>query len=145
MKKTKIGFDEIKAGDLIEVVGKADGVKYVTTGIAFEFEDDYISGYGAWFTSEVGLLAVDGDTDEFYRIDVREVSFDDIRAGDRIRVITTFPNGRIETREDTVSQRIEGMNPFWVNGEPDSVIFKRVYEGDGTTRTIEILEREGEK
>lgn len=89
MIKTKIDFKEIQPGDLLEVVDKADGVKTVSTGIAFEYDGDYISGYGSWFTSEQGLLVLEDDNTAIYRLNVSEVKFEDLKVGDLIRI--SFP------------------------------------------------------
>lgn len=86
-KKTKITFSEIQPGDLIEVVDDSDGVKTVETGIAHEYEAD-TDRFGAWFTKEGGLLVIEDDVIDIYRI-TEKVTFADLKAGDRIRV--SFP------------------------------------------------------
>ena len=91
MIRTKIAYEDIKAGDLLEVVVVDNGLKTVLTGIAFE-ERDYMPKSAPhrkwWETSDGGMLAVD---EEFgggtiYRVDVSEVGFDDIQSGDLIEV-----------------------------------------------------------
>lgn len=86
--KTRIEFDEIKPGDSLEVVEESDGVKSVQTGIAHEHEGDWISGYGAWYTEEGGVLVIEDNRQDIYRI-TEKVAFDDLKEGDRIRV--SFP------------------------------------------------------
>lgn len=87
------------------------------------------------------IAAKDEDLATIFRVEVVEVTFDDIQKGDRIRVTVESPEGRKEIVEDTVQSRVDGMNSFWVNSGPDVVVFKRFYDGDGSNRTIEILER----
>jgi len=71
MIKTKIAFEDIRAGDLIECVRRLDGVKSVHTGIAFEYDEGFMApSMSAWKTSEGGLLIVSDDSDAIYRIDV---------------------------------------------------------------------------
>ncbi len=84
--KTKIEFAEIEPGDLLEIVDESDGVKTVETGTAHEYDGDYISGYGSWYTEEGGLLVIEDDTQDIYRVDVKPIKFDDIQEGDFIRV-----------------------------------------------------------
>ena len=145
MKKTKIKFEDIKAGDLIEVVKTEYGVKNSHTGVVFECEKDFgAPGMDAWKTVQDGILAVSNNGETIYRIDVAEAKFEDIREGDRIRVTTETESGRMNIVEDTVVTLVNGMNSFWLNKEPDTVVFEKHWEGDGTKRTIEILERDGE-
>lgn len=73
MKKTKIAFDDIKAGDLLEVVVVDNGVKSVITGIAFKLEilwdgDERTHVY--WATSEGGMVVNSEEGADIYRIDV---------------------------------------------------------------------------
>lgn len=140
MKKTKIAFGDIKAGDLIEASFTAHGVRISSTGTAFEAVKT-TQGDLMWQTSQGGLITVEDDGDDIFRVEVVEVTFDDIQKGDRIRVTVESPEGRKEIVEDTVQSRVDGMNSFWVNSGPDVVVFKRFYDGDGSKRTIEILER----
>ena len=87
MIRTKIKFEDIRAGDLLEVVSKQYGVKSVFTGIAFELDEDYPApGSHMWKTAEGGFLVITEDDDTIYRVDVREVKFEDIQWGDRIQV-----------------------------------------------------------
>lgn len=144
MKKTKIAFEDIKAGDLLEVVVRDAGVKSVVTGVAFLKEAVTISPDGPeemWLTSERGMVVAGGEDALIYRVDVAEVKFEDIQKGDRIRVTVESAAGRKTIVEDTVDARVDGMNPFWLNSGPDTVVFERFYDGDGDKRTIEILER----
>lgn len=137
MIKTKITFKEIKPGDLIEVVAKEDGVKSVETGIAFEPSDDYISGYGAWFTSEGGLLVIEDSAQTIWRIDVTEATFDDIRATDLIRVATTRGQ-HTQVVEVAAGERIDnGVDVYWTSAFGGVLAWKDPsYE-----QKIEILER----
>lgn len=74
MKKTKLeSFEDIKAGDLLEVVLKEDGVLAVITGIAFEREELSISGREVqvwWKTSEGGMIVTNQEEADIFRIDV---------------------------------------------------------------------------
>lgn len=147
MKKTKITFEDIKAGDLLEVVIKIDGVKSVITGIAFEQTGLQIGEHDVqvwWDTSEGGMIVNKHEESDIYRVDVSEVTFDDIRLGDRIRTTKRGADGRVETVEDTVHSLVGGMNPFWLNVEGDIVLFKNLWLPEGASRVIEILKREGE-
>lgn len=85
MKKTKITFEDIKAGDLIQTLDNVHGVKWELTGIAYELAD-LGQGDAEWRTSQGGALVDNVSEDAIYRIDVREVSFDDVRVGDLIEV-----------------------------------------------------------
>lgn len=80
MKKTKIAFEDIKAGDLLEIVTSDCGVKIVATGIAFA-QDVFDAGRGEpevhWITSERGLVVAKSEGAAIYRIDVAEVKFED--------------------------------------------------------------------
>jgi hypothetical protein len=90
MIKTKIAFEDIRAGDLLEVVVVDSGVKTVLTGIAFHEQDWMPKSQPRrhwWETSEGGMIAVAGEEGGvIYRIDVREVGFSDVQIGDLIRV-----------------------------------------------------------
>ncbi len=90
MLKTKIAFEDIKAGDLLEVVVVDSGVKTVLTGIAFNKQDWMPKSQPSrvwWETSEGGMVAVAGEEGGvIYRIDVSEVKFEDIQWGDLIEV-----------------------------------------------------------
>jgi hypothetical protein len=88
-KKTKIEFSEIKPGDEIEVVSEVYGVKNIGSGIAHEIDGDFTSGYGAWYTEEGGVLVIEDDTQDIYRVDKTPVTFNDLKVGDLIRV--SFP------------------------------------------------------
>ncbi len=76
MKKTKIKYEDIKAGDLIEAVFVDFGVKNVLTGVAFE--QDVLTTGGSpvqqtwWKTSEGGMIVTKEEKAEIYRIDVLE-------------------------------------------------------------------------
>lgn len=148
MKKTRIAFDDIKAGDMLEVVVVDGGAKQVITGIAYTLEEinaEWQDAHIFWSTSEGSLLAAKGEElATIYRIDVAEVKFEDIRKGDRIRVTTVNYAGRVDIVEDTVETLITGMNSFWLNKGHNTVIFEKTYLDEGESRTIEILEREGE-
>jgi hypothetical protein len=86
--KTKIEFAEIKPGDLVEVVNESDGVKTVDTGTAHEHEGDWVSGYGAWYTEEGGVLVIEDNRQDIYRVDVKPIEFKDIKEGDFLTVTT---------------------------------------------------------
>lgn len=89
MIKTKIAFEDIRAGDLLEVVVKDFGVKSVLTGIAFKLErmDTGVSRESIWWATSEGGMIVNTDEDAaIYRIDVREVGFEDVRVGDFLEV-----------------------------------------------------------
>jgi hypothetical protein len=88
-KKTKIEFSEIKPGDEIEVVSEVYGVKNIGSGIAHEIDGDFASGYGAWYTEEGGVLVIEDDTQDIYRVDVKPIKFDDIKEGDFLTVTTS--------------------------------------------------------
>ena len=47
MKKTKIKYEDIKAGDLIQTVESAFGVKWELTGIAYEKIEHKLRAVGA--------------------------------------------------------------------------------------------------
>lgn len=73
MIKTKIAYEDIKAGDLIEVSFVDFGVKNVLTGIAFE-QDTMSMGHGLtqtwWKSSEGGMIVTKEENADIYRIDV---------------------------------------------------------------------------
>lgn len=139
MKKTKINFEDIKAGDLIEVVNKSDGVKRVETGIAFTKQEDYMSGYAAWLTSEMGLLTLEGDiNDSLSRIDVSDVRFDDIEKGDKIKVVEQIGNVTRVVEGVATAKVNNTINPYWVD-ESNHLLAYKIPHPDGT-QTIEILE-----
>jgi len=69
MKKTKIEFKDIKAGDLIEAVAVINGIKYTGTGVAFE-KSKTKQGDSEWQTSEGGTITIEDDEDTIYRVDV---------------------------------------------------------------------------
>lgn len=75
MKKTRIAFEDIKAGDLLEVIVKEFGVKSVMTGIAFKLET-MDSGKSRptiwWATSEGGMIVNTDEESAIYRIDVTQ-------------------------------------------------------------------------
>ncbi len=101
--KTKIEFNEIQPGDLIEVVDESDGVKTVETGTAHEFDGDYISGYGSWHTEEGGLLVIEDARQEIYRVDVKPIKFKDIKWGDFI-VVTSLAG---DTSQEITGRAVE--------------------------------------
>lgn len=73
MKKTKIAFEDIKAGDLLEVVVLDAGVKSVLTGVAFKLEilwdgDERTHVY--WATSEGGMIVNDEEGAVIHRVEV---------------------------------------------------------------------------
>lgn len=72
MTKTKIAFEDIKAGDLIEVTFVDFGVKNVLTGIAFETDSLNQGGLTQtwWKTSEGGMIVTKEENADIYRIDV---------------------------------------------------------------------------
>lgn len=141
MKKTKIKFEDIKAGDLLEIVDNIHGIKIVEAGVAFE-KQTIMSGFTDWLTSQGGLLISDSTfTGSLFRVDVSEVKFEDIQTGDRIRV-TEKIGTTVRTDEDTVVLKTGGMNMYWLNSAGAVVLFELV--APDVERTIEILEREGE-
>lgn len=73
MIRTKIKFEDIKAGDLLEVVVVEFGVKSVMTGIAFKREvmETGVSRESIWWaTSEGGMIVNTDEESTIYRIDV---------------------------------------------------------------------------
>jgi len=143
MKKTKIKFEDIKAGDLLEVVVKEFGVRSVMTGVAFKMEtmDSGKSRPSIWWaTSEDGMLVNTDEDSAIYRIDVAVHTFEDVQAGDKLTVTTK--TGNITTIvEDVALVRVnESVSPFWVGKDGHVVLYKHVYD---SVQTIDI-EREGE-
>jgi hypothetical protein len=142
MIKTKIAFDEIQAGDLLESVGKHDGVKVVVTGIAFVFEKNFLGPeMDAWKTSENGLLVVSGDEDTIYRIDVKEASFEDIGAGDLIRVTVTIDD--VDFVMTAKAHTLRKADAEWYDNWQSEQGHPIVHRNYRDTK-IEILERGGE-
>jgi TusA-related sulfurtransferase len=149
MTKTRIAFEDVKAGDLLEVVVVNSGVKSVITAIAFQREE-LVTGRDwkgneerqvLWNTSEGGMIVANGEEAVIYRIDVAEAEFKDIRKGDRVRVTEEDYRGRKTTTEDMVGTFVDGMNPFWLNVQGSEVVIFQRYEHKGVDRVIEILER----
>lgn len=74
MKKTKIAFEDIRAGDLLEVTIVDCGVKSVVTGIAFEME--IVGSFEAnhlWLTSEGGMIVAKSEESAvIHRIEILE-------------------------------------------------------------------------
>lgn len=103
--KTKISFAEIKPGDLIEVVDETDGVKTVQTGAAHEYDGD-TDRFGAWFTEENGLLVIEDASQDIYRVDVKQIKFEDIKEGDFLTVTTVA-----EDSNQSVSGRAVEFRP----------------------------------
>jgi TusA-related sulfurtransferase len=145
MKKTRIAFEDIKAGDLIEVVIVDGGAKSVVTGIAFKKEEinrEWQDAHVFWSTSEGSMVAVkDEQLATIYRVDVTEDTFDDIRKGDLIRVTTTAGDTKvsIEGRAHRLVEADADWYDSWCS-EQGYVLVHRKYRGS----TVEILERAGE-
>lgn len=136
MKKTKIEFADIKAGDLIETVDIVHGVKWVLSGIVFEKFG--LGGEQEWRTSQGGNIVDESDT-LIYRIDVAEVKFEDIRKGDKLRV-TTVQGGREVVVTDVADQLVgPDFNRFWINEQALPIVYRMVYSD--MECIIEILER----
>lgn len=135
MKKTKINFEDIQAGDLIEVVGSYQGVKSVQTGIAFE--SDKVDGETIWMTAQGGAVAMEWDRDDIYRIDVREVQFDDIKKGDKLRVTTKSGNVTTTIEGMALAKIEESISPYWCDQDGHLLVFKHVHDSE---QVIEILE-----
>lgn len=110
--KTKITFKEIQPGDLIEVVGEADGVKAVESGIAHEYDAD-TDRFGAWFTEEGGLLVIEDARQEIYRVDVKPIKFKDIKHGDFIKVTTVAGDSNQSVSGRAVEFQYDGVNSLW--------------------------------
>lgn len=137
MKKTKIEFKDIKAGDMLEIVSTEYGVKAVITGIAFEKVGT--KGNEDWQTSQGGLIAAGFSDEDIFRIDVTEVKFEDIRKGDRV-LVTEKIGKMVTTVENTVVLKIDGgFNPYWLDETGEVVLFR--LSTPNAKRTIEILER----
>jgi hypothetical protein len=145
MIKTKIAYEDIKAGDLLEVVMVDNGLKTVLTGIAF-FERDYkpISGKQRkwWETSDGAIIVVEHEegVGAIYRIDVREATFDDIREGDLIRVTST-----VGDTEQVVTGRaahlVTADGNWWDSWDTEKGVKLCIRLSSGDVK-IEILERE---
>lgn len=138
MKKTKIAFEDIKAGDLLEVVAVINGIKYTGTGIAFE-KSKTKQGDSEWQTSEGGTLTIEDDEDAIYRIDVTEVKFEDIKRGDRIKL--TAVRGTVERTITGVAWNFKLTDAAWYDSwetKEGDLLLRRGMEKDNK---IEILER----
>lgn len=141
MIKTKIKFEDIAAGDLLEVVVVDSGVKTVLTGIAFAERDWMPKSQPRrqwWETSEGGMIAVAGEEGgTIYRIDVREAKFEDIQWGDVIEV--SGVRGDVERifrgRVTDFKRSDASWYDSWATGD-GSVLVRRRDE-----YTIKILER----
>lgn len=103
MIKTKIEFKDIRAGDLIEAVDKAHGVKMAFTGVAFEKFG--LEGEEEWHTSQGGTIVMDLDDSEIWRIDARVATFDDIQEGDLVQVTST-----VADTEEVVTGRAANLH-----------------------------------
>ena len=132
MIKTKIAFDEIQAGDLLEIVSVEQGIKAVMTGIAFEkFERQ---GEIQWETAQGGLIAANYSGEEIYRIDVKEAGFDDVQIGDLIKV--TYEPIHGDMMEVTKTGIVyTNHNGAWVTPAYETLVTV------GGRGKIEILER----
>lgn len=133
MKKTRIKFEDIKAGDLIETSYTAHGVKEVLTGIVFEKKTTR-SGFTEWSTAQGGLLVDDVNEVAIYRIDVAEVSFQDVKVGDIIRVTYEPIHG------DMIEIVKTGVAFTIVNGTWVTPAYEGLVSNNGRGK-IEILER----
>lgn len=141
MKKTKIAFEDIKAGDLLEAISTNHGIKTVLTGVAFEKFGR--SRDEEWRTSQGGTIVAAWDLydgDEIYRVDVVKVKFDDIRAGDKIRV--TIPEFNEVDKSYTGVAGTLGSEEVWADHWVTASGHGLVYRSWGAK--IEILERAGE-
>lgn len=138
MKKTKIKFEDIKAGDLIEATFVDFGVKNVLTGIAFEL-DQMSMGHGIvqtwWKTSDGGMIITKEESADIFRIDVTPAKFEDVQVGDKLTVTTK--TGNVTTIvEDVALVRVnESVSPFWTGADGHVILFKHVH---GSEQTIEI-------
>jgi len=138
MIRTKIKFEDIKAGDMLYVVGKHAGLKMETTGIAFEKTGNDTAGH-YWMTSEGGTLIDDRYDDEvIYRLDLVTAFFSDIKQGDRVRVSEKVGNV-VTSREDTCVFKVSAGNEYWLNDMGQVVVMEHV--APDIDRNIEILER----
>lgn len=141
MKKTKITFEDIKAGDLLEVVLVDNGVKSVLTGIAFNLDtlwegDERVHRF--WATSDGGMIIADEEVNAvIYRIDVVPVKFEDIKEGDLVRVTRT-ENDVVKTIAGVASYRSDHTsNNYWVTASGQVLVYRLQMPNE----TIEILER----
>lgn len=145
MKKTKIRYEDIKAGDLIEVVDKEHGVKMVYTGIVFE--KVHVFGFDEWRTSQGGVVITSAEEDvSILRVDVSETKFEDIHEGDLVRV--SFPprggmggNWEMTHSRTAVAAALldedKGGLAAWVTRD-----FQHLISRSDTHAVIEILERD---
>lgn len=133
MKKTKIEFKDIKAGDMLEIVSTEYGVKAVMTGIAFEKVGT--KGNEDWQTAQGGLIAAGFSDEDIYRIDVTPVKFDDVQAGDKLTVTTKTGNVTTIVEDVALTKVNESLSPFWVGKDGHVILFKHVYD---SVQTIEI-------
>lgn len=144
MKKTKIAFEDIQAGDLLEVTIVDCGVKYVLTGIAYEFEVLEAGSFdpvSMWNTSDGGMIVADEeDGAVIYRIDVREVGFGDVRQGDRIRVTTKV--GNYTTIIEAEASHPSSFGEYWLDATGHVLNFTAPVSSDQFT--VEIVERKGD-
>lgn len=140
MKRTKIKFEDIKAGDLLEVVLVDNGVKSVLTGTAFKLEilwdgDERTHVY--WATSEGGMVVNDEEGADIWRIDVTEVKFEDIREGDYIEC--SAKRGDVERIIRGHATYFRRSDASWYDGwetEHGDILIRR-----RSTDKIVILER----
>lgn len=136
MKKTKIKYEDIKAGDLLQTVESAHGVKWELTGIAYEKIEH--GEDSTWQTSQGGDLVGSLEDVAIYRLQVQSDSFDEIRSGDLIRVTETLGNVTTITTGKAVV-KTGGFNQYWVDGSGGVLVFERVHPE--AERYIEIVER----
>lgn len=137
MKKTKIKFEDIQAGDLLEVVGNLSGVKSVVTGIAFE-SDTAPDGEIIWMTSEGGAIVFQWDRDAIYRVEPdRTYGFDDIRKGDTVRLTKKNTGDITEFRIGVADHQFfyEDRKSYWMTPNYELLIHWL------DQAEIEILER----
>lgn len=111
--KTKITFEEIKPGDQLEIVDETDGVRSVESGTAHEYDGDYISGFGSWYTSDGGLLVIEDDRQDIFRVDVKPIKFKDIKWGDFITVTTVAGDSNQSVSGRAVEFKYDGLNSQW--------------------------------
>ena len=138
-KKTKITFSEIQPGDLIEVVDESDGVKSVLTGTAHEHEGDWLSGYGAWYTEDGGVLVVEDDRQDIYRVDVKPIKFKDIKWGDFLTVTTLAGDSIQSVTGRAVEFKYDDANPQWDSWHTKSGALLCTRQSHSTVK-IEIME-----
>lgn len=141
MNKTKLKFEDIKAGDLLEVVLVDNGVKSVLTGTAFKLEilwdgDERTHVY--WATSEGGMIVNDEEGADIWRIDVMPVKFEDIREGDVLAVTTVVDDVEciMHGTAHHFSKADGGWYDSWVTEHGQTLVYR-----DYGNQTIEILER----